>query len=110
MTGKERIRTVLEHRNADTLAVDFGTTPVTGIHCKVVEALRKHYGLDEHPVYVHEPGQMLGYIEDDLADALGTDTAGCFAPKNSIGVWNKDWKEYRMPWGQVVMLPAKMVD
>ena len=110
MTGKERIRCVLEHRQPDRLAVDFGTTPVTGMHCKIVEALRHHYGLDEHPVYVHEPGQMLGYIEDDLAEALGTDTAGCFSPKNSIGVFNKDWKEYRMPWGQVVMLPAKMAD
>lgn len=110
MTGKERIRTVLDHKEADRVAMDFGSTPVSGMHCRIVEALRRHYGLDDHPVYVHEAGQMLGYIEDDLAEALGIDTIGCFSPNNAIGVPNRDWKEYRMPWGQVVMLPARMAD
>jgi len=110
MTGKERIRTVLEHKDADILAYDMGSTAVSGIHCLAMERLRKHYGLDEHPVYVHEPGQMLGLVEDDLAEAIGIDTIGCFAPKNAIGVENTNWKEYKMPWGQVVMLPAKMAD
>ena len=110
MTGKERIRTVIGHKAADRIAVDFGSCAVTGIHCNALAGLRRYYGLDDHPVYVHEPGQMLGLVEDDLAEVLGIDTVGCFAPKNAIGVLNTDWKEYRMPWGQVVMLPAKMVD
>ena len=110
MTGKERIRAVLEHKTADKLAYDMGSCAVTGIHCNALAGLRRYYGLDDHPVYVHEPGQMLGLVEDDLAEALGIDTIGCFAPKNAIGVPNTDWKEYRMPWGQVVMLPARMVD
>ena len=110
MTGKERVRTVLEHKSADKIAYDMGSCAVTGIHCLALSRLRKHYGLDDHPVYVHEPGQMLGLVEDDLAEAIGLDTKGVFAPKNAIGVLNTDWKEYKMPWGQVVMLPAKMVD
>ena len=111
MNGRERIKTVLSHKEADKIAVDFGATVVTGIHCKVVEALRRHYGLEDHPVYVHEAGQMLGFIEDDLAEALGgLDAIGCFAPNNSIGVPNRDWKPYTMPWGQTVMLPERMVD
>ena len=110
MTGKERIKTVLEHKNADKIAYDMGSCAVTGIHCRALAALREYYALDDHPVYVHEPGQMLGYVEDDLAEALGIDTVGVFAPKNAIGVLNENWKEYKMPWGQVVMLPAKMAD
>ena len=110
MTGKERIQAVLAHKEADRIAVDFGSTNVSGIHCKVVEALRRHYGLDEHPVYAYEPGQMLGLIEDDLAEALGVDTKGCFARDNGFGIPNIDWKPFKMPWGQTVMLPARLAD
>lgn len=110
MNGKERIQTVLGHKNADRIALDFGSTNVTGIHCKAMAELRRHYGLDEHPVYVYEPGQMLGLMEDDLAQVLGIDTIGCFAKDNGFGLPNVDWKEYRMPWGQVVMLPAALAD
>ena len=108
MTGKERIKRVLSHQSADRIAVDFGSTAVSGIHCKIVEGLRKHYGLDEHPVYIHEPFQMLGYIEEDLADAIGTDCVGVFGESNMFGDRMGKWKEVRMPWGQVVMLPEQM--
>ena len=110
MTGKERIRTVIDHKSADRIALDFGGTNVTGMHCRVMAALRDHYGLDRHPVYVYEPGQMLGLMEDDLAEALGIDTIGCFAKEDSFGVPNEDWKEYTMPWGQTIMFPAKLAD
>lgn len=110
MTGKERINTVLSHKSADAIAVDFGSSPVSGIHCKAVEGLRRHYGLDDHPVKVHEPGQMLGLVEDDLAEAMGIDTCGCFAANNGFGIPMKDWKPYKMPWGQTVMFPSLLAD
>lgn len=110
MTGKERLKTVLDHKSADRIALDFGSTNVTGIHCRVMEALRDHYGLAKHPVYVYEPGQMLGLMEDDLAEALGIDTIGCFPRDNAFGLANIDWKEFLMPWGQTVMLPAALAD
>ena len=110
MTGKERLQAVLNHRNADRIALDFGGTNVTGMHCRIMEALRQHYGLDEHPVYVYEPGQMLGLMEDDLAEALGIDTKGCFGKENNFGIANEDWKPFKMPWGQTIMFPAKLAD
>lgn len=110
MTGKERIQAVLNHKAADRIALDFSSTNVTGMHCKVMEALRRHYGLDDHPVYVYEPGQMLGLMEDDLAEALGIDTIGCFSKDNNLGIANEDWKPYVMPWGQKIMFPARLAD
>jgi len=108
MNSRERVQTVLSHKNADTIAVDFGSTAITGMHCKAVEGLRKHYGLEQHPVYVHEPYQMLGLIEDDLADALGLDCQGAVGAKTMFGSTITPWKEVRLPWGQVVMLPENM--
>jgi len=105
MNCRERLRTVLSHNSADRIAVDFGATSVTGIHCKVVQQLRDYYGLDPHPVIVHEPYQMLGLIEDDLADALSIDCVGAISRCNMFGTANENWREYKMPWGQVVMFP-----
>ena len=108
MNSKERLQAVLSHKSADKIAVDFGSTSVTGIHCRIVEGLRRHYGLEEHPVRVHEPFQMLGYVEDDLAEVLGTDCAGAFGNTTMMGNKMDEWKEARMPWGQTVLLPASM--
>ena len=105
MNGKRRIQTVLNHLNADKIAVDFGATTVTGIHCKIIEELREYYGLDKHPIQVFEPYQMLGVIEEDLAQVLDIDTIGVFGPENMFGVKQIDWQPVKMPWGQEVLLP-----
>ena len=82
MTAKERIQAALNHQSSDVIPVDFGATSVTGIHCKVVAALREHYGLEKHPVRVIEPFQMLGEIEPDLQEAIGVDCLPVFGPRN----------------------------
>ena len=107
MNCKERLHTVLQHKEADRIAVDFGSTSVTGIHCRIVEGLRDYYGLEKHPVYVHEPFQMLGLVEDDLAEAMGLDCAGAFGQSDMFGVKTDGWREVKMPWGQVVTEGAK---
>ncbi|RPI00744.1 MAG: methyltransferase [Zetaproteobacteria bacterium] len=84
--------------------MDFGGTTVTGMHALCVERLRAHYGLERRPVQVHVPYNMLGFIEEDLADAMGLDIAGVL-PRNTIyGYPNEHWKEFRTPWGQEVLI------
>ncbi|MBP1779497.1 MAG: putative methyltransferase CmuC, partial [candidate division NC10 bacterium] len=83
MTSRERVRAALMHRDPDRVPVDFGGTTVTGIHCLCVERLRAHYGLERRPVKVHVPYNMLGLVEDDLADAMGLDIAGVL-PRNTF--------------------------
>ena len=46
--------------------VDFGATSTTGIHVLAIENLRKYYGLEQKPVRVTDPYQMLGEIAPDL--------------------------------------------
>lgn len=106
MTSRERVRTVLAHREADRVPMDFGSTAVTGMHVTCVAALRKHYGLADHPVVVIEPYQMLGDVEPDLRDALGFDTAAVLPPSNIFGFHNEHWKEWRAPWGQELLVPG----
>ncbi len=113
MNSKEKINNSLEHKDGP-VPVDFGSTTVTGFHSTCVEELRKYYGLEDKPIKIHEPYQMLGYIEDDLKDALGLDALGLSPRKNMFGFENTNWKEWVTPWGQNVLVPemfnTKLID
>lgn len=107
MNSKGRIRTSIEHRTPDRVPVDFGSTAVTGMHVSAVAELRQHFGLPSHPVKVIEPYQMLGEIEPDLLDLAGIDTVPMPGAKTLFGFRNEHWKEFRTPWGQVVLVPGQ---
>lgn len=104
MQSRERVLSALAHREGDRIPIDFGSTPVTGIHASVVAALREHYGLERRPVKVHEPFQMLALVEDDLQQALGVDTDGVFGRDTMFGFPNEGWRPWRTPWGQEVLV------
>ncbi|RKX32635.1 MAG: methyltransferase [Verrucomicrobia bacterium] len=104
MTSKERITASIEHRQPDRVPVDFGSSFITGIHCSVVEELRRHYGLEKRPVKVCEPYQMLGEVEEDLLEAMGCDVQPIFPQRTIFGFPNEDWQSWQTPWGQEVLV------
>lgn len=104
MTPKQRLHAAVGHRQTDRVPVDFGASFITGIHCSVVEQLRRHLGLPDHPVRICEPYQMLGLVEDDLREALGIDTAPIFPHRTIFGFTNVGWRPWRTPWGQTVLV------
>lgn len=104
MTSKQRIRAAVEHHEPDQIPVDFGASFITGIHCSVIEDLRKHYGLEDQPVKICEPYQMLGLVEDDLKEAIGIDTVSVFPNRTIFGFVNENWQPFRTPWGQDVLV------
>ncbi len=99
----------LNHREPDAIPVDFGGTAVTGMHVSCVAALRDHYGLDKRPVRIHEPYQMLGWIDEDLKEALGIDVEGAAPRKTMFGFPNERWKMWRTPWGLEVLVSEQFV-
>ncbi len=106
MTSKERILTAIGHREPDIIPVDFGATPVTGIHVLAVERLRQYYGLEKRPVKVIEPYQMLGEVDEELREAIGVDVIGLSPKNNMFGFDNgAPYKEFKTFWGQVVLVP-----
>jgi len=106
MTSKEKIQKCLSHEPGP-VPVDFGGTAVSGIHCSVVESLRKYYSLEKKPVKIIEPYQMLGEVEDDLRDAIGIDVVGVFPRNTLFGFPLENWKEWRTPWEQDVLVPGE---
>lgn len=106
-TSKTRLKETLNHVKPDKLVVDFSATPVTGIHILSISKLREVFGLENKPIKVIEPYQMLGEIDDELTDYLKQDTIGIGGDKDMFGIPNKDcnWKLFKTPWGQDVLVP-----
>ena len=105
MTSREILRRSLNHETGP-VPMDFGATSVTGIHCSLVAELRSHYGLEERPIKVIEPYQMLGEVDAELRDVLGIDVVGVNPRNTMFGFPMRDWKEWRTPWGQDVLVPG----
>ncbi len=103
---KSRVADALGHRQPDQIPIDFGGTPVTGIHVSVVAALRDHYGLEPRPVKVHEPYQMLGTVDDDLKQAMGIDFEGVVGRETMFGFRNEDWTPWTTPHGLEVLVSS----
>ncbi|UCG27491.1 MAG: methyltransferase, partial [Bacteroidales bacterium] len=106
MTSHERIHSTINHKTPDRIPVDFGSTGVTGIHVRIIEGLRRYYGMEWKPVKVIEPYQMLGDIDDQLGELIGIDVVGLYGKKNMFGIANEGWKEFKTWWGQEVLLPG----
>ncbi len=103
MTSRGRVTAALAHKQPDRVPVDFGGTPVTGIHVTVVAALREHYGLEKKPVKVIEPGQMLGEIDEELKTAIGIDVEGVYRLTAKWGIRQERWKPWRLDGVEVLV-------
>ena len=106
MTSRERVLCALDHRQPDRVPVDFGATSVTGISASIVYKLRRAFKLPEHPVKVIEPYQMLGEVEDDLREKLGSDFAFVLPYTGLFGYKLEGWKPWTLFDGTPVLVPA----
>ena len=108
MNSRENLKKTLNHQQPERLVLDFGGTGVTGIHCLSVKNLRAYYGLEDRPVKVVEPFQMLGEVDRDLHQAMGIDVIGAYGKNNMFGFANNecDWKPFTSNWGQELLVPV----
>lgn len=107
MTSRERVEAALNHRQPDRVPLDLGSTAVTGITASALYRLRKALGLEDRPVYIYEPYQMLGLVEEDLLDALEIDWVGLTDKGTFFGFPQEDWKPFTLFDGTPVWVPGK---
>jgi len=107
MTSHELFTRTVNHREADRVVVDMGSTAVTGIHVLAVERLRNYYGMEKRPVRVIEPFQMLGEVDEQLQQVIGVDVVGAWGRNNMFGIYNHEpYKLFKTFWGQEVLFPS----
>lgn len=104
MTSRERFIKALNHQQPDKVPVDLGATGQTGISASTLYKLRKALGLEEKPITIIEPFQMLGLVEEDVLKALDIDIVGIWNPENLMGTTNDNWKPWQMPDGTPVLM------
>jgi len=107
MTSRERVTRALNHQEPDRVPLDLGSSAVTGICAGALSRLRGALGLEERPVRVYEPYQMLGEVDDDLLDALGVDVVGLRDDGTFFGFPARDWKPFALFDGTQVLVPGK---
>ena len=105
MTSRQRLQATLAHQQPDRVCVDFGATPVTGIHATALTRLRRAVlGDDNYRVKVIEPYQVLGEIDDALREALGIDVVGIITRCSMFGTQQKGWKPFTLNDGTEVLV------
>ncbi|NLV73313.1 MAG: hypothetical protein GXY52_01310 [Chloroflexi bacterium] len=104
LTSRERVQKALNHQQPDRTPLDLGATAVTGISASALYRLREMLGLEKHPVYVHEPYQMLGKVEEDLLDALDMDVIGLGDDSTMFGFPASDWRPFTLNDGTPIMV------
>ena len=107
MTARDRVRQTLNHQAPEKLVVDFGATLTSGISAPMVYKLRKAFGLKDTPIRIIDIFQMLGEIDDELAEKLDVDCAKIMSYGNAFGFRNEGWKEWTMFDGTPVLVPEK---
>lgn len=109
MGSRQIVIDALNHRQPSRVPVDFGATSCSGMHCSVVAGLREHFGLEKRLVKIHEPFQMLGYVDEDLRLAMGVDAVVAMPLSTMMGDTVGDqWREWQTNWGQTVLIPGNM--
>lgn len=105
MTSRERVQAALEHRTPDRTPRDFGATGVTGVYASVLFKLRRALGLQEKPIPIFCPYQMLGEVDEELRKYLRIDTIPMWPAGNLIGFENTPVKPFTMNDGTPVLVP-----
>jgi hypothetical protein len=96
VTSRDRLQQTLNHHDPGNVVVDLGSTAITGIAASALARLRSALKLDEHSVRVHEPFQLLGFVEPDVLSALGCDILGIWPQSTMFGYSNERWKPWRL--------------
>jgi hypothetical protein len=108
MTSRERISAEINHKEPDKIPLDLGSSLYSTMHVSVAAELRKYFGLDGL-VKLGIPFGMQPVVEEDLSNALGSDTFGVLEYENVFGflngMVNNDWRKWATPQGLEILVP-----
>jgi len=107
MNSRERLQATINHQQPDRVCLDLGATWVTGISATAYARLRASLGLPDEAPKVHEPYQLLGYVDEDVRQALGVDVVGLWGRSTIFGFKNEGWKPWKLQDGTDVQISKK---
>ena len=103
MTSRQRVLASIEHKQPDSLALDLGSTPSSGISAVAYHNLKKYLGISEGHIRVFDVVQQVAIAEPCILDRYGVDTVDVGTAFNTE---DADWKDVTLMDGQHVQFPA----
>ena len=102
MTGRERIRCVIEHKEADRVPIDIGAMRSTGIATIAYNRLVKTLGIDDGPSRMYDFQQQLAYPSKNIRDRFHVDAidAGQGFLEDA-----SEWREWILNDGSTCVVP-----
>ena len=91
MTSRERVITVLEHKEADRVPVDLGAMLSTGIMGIAYNKLKNYLGISGGRTRMYDLGQQLAEPEIEILEQIGADVLPLFISEP------KKWKPSKLP-------------
>jgi uroporphyrinogen decarboxylase len=103
MISRERIRAALHHQETDEIPIDLAGYFASGMAAIAYKNLRKYLDLEERPIRVYDPHQVLAVIDEDVLHRFGVDTVQAgrmFDHEDSC------WKDGVLPDGSPCQWPV----
>ncbi len=108
MNHKERLIRALAHKTADRVPIDFGSTPVTGLHYNAYIKLREYLNLDLNvgKIFCTSKMQQSVMPDEDILKYFDIDVRGIYLsrPNKSLDADFEDGS-WRDMWGVVRKIP-----
>jgi uroporphyrinogen decarboxylase len=103
MHPRERVLRAFEHRDSDTVPVDFSGHRSSGIAALSYARLREHLGLPRRPIRVYDPIQQLAVVDEDVLERFGIDTVEMGRGFSRAA---GDWQDWVLPDETPCQMPA----
>ncbi|MDR1176477.1 MAG: hypothetical protein LBK83_13525 [Treponema sp.] len=88
LSGRERVKTALNHQEGDRFPIDLGMQFSTGISAFAYYNLRTYLGLSTDKIEIVDNVQMLARVDQDVLDLFHCDTVLLYPPYKKQMLWN----------------------
>jgi uroporphyrinogen decarboxylase len=103
MNSRERILLAIKHKETDRVAVDFGSTPSSGISAIAYNNLKEYLAIYNGSTRVYDVVQQVVQIEDDMVKRFGVDVLDIGRAFNTS---SSDWYEVTLSDGSKAEYPS----
>ena len=104
MDSRTRVQLAINHQEPDRVPIDIGGTRQTGIAASAYHRLKQHLGIDT-PTRVRDVYQVLGEIENEIADRFGADILPLPRPVYGVDAYGERFKPWTLEDGTPVEVP-----
>ena len=73
MVSRKRVEIILNHKEADRIPIDVGSTEVTSINIHAYKTLRQYWQMEEKEIYTANIVQQLASPHEDFLEKIGCD-------------------------------------